>query len=584
MATKAKTKKKEVPATEPATALAVPDGGRFEEAVLISDIKPSPSNPRRRIDDATIAELAASIGTVGVLEPLLIRANGKGYELVCGERRWRAAQVAKILSVPAIVRDLTDEQVLDIQIHENLHREDVHPMDEAYGYQFLRDKLGCDVKELALRVGKSEKYILNRLKLNTLIKEAQDDIDAGHLPLVYALEIAKYSPEAQEMILEEGTYVLDGKWVKDGWVYTPVKTKLRLFGEFKGWIDERILRLLSSAPFDKKSTELRKDGLACVACPDRTGANIGLFEANQIGKKDACLNPACWQGKAETHVQITRESIAKTAEINANDVPLVNTAYWSDRDGVLGRDSFVQIVAKKKNDYDGTSTAKCGKTVRAVEMADGKYGTIVDICPAESGCKIHHKNSSSSSGAKKSSKSDEQLRLEKLEEGRKRREEIWDSKIAEIVRRRVLADASKIFTPQFAIHAPFEGFLQELVARFKDQSSFGGQIVDSLCELAGIKDRRRTEDEKELAQILFFYIHCSKGEIGYGNYWRSQKDVKKIAQDYGINYRLIDAETRVAESSKKALKMHQEYLDAVQSGDEKAAIPRQFSDKYKTKD
>lgn len=150
------------------------------------DLQISPTNPRRRINERTIQSLADSIRAQGVLEPLIVRDIGGKYEIVCGERRYRAAPIAAVTRLPCLVRELTDEEVLDIQIHENLHREDVHPMDEAYGYQILKEKVGCDVTELSLRVGKPEGYVLNRLKLNLLLKEAQEDIDDGisrlHMP------------------------------------------------------------------------------------------------------------------------------------------------------------------------------------------------------------------------------------------------------------------------------------------------------------------------------------------------------------------------------------------------------------------
>ncbi|MEP6789329.1 MAG: ParB/RepB/Spo0J family partition protein, partial [Acidobacteriota bacterium] len=93
--------------------------------IAVEELQTSPTNPRRRINEQTIQSLAESIRTQGVLEPLIVRKADEKYEIVCGERRYRAAKVATISELPCLVRDLTDEQVLDIQIHENLHREDV---------------------------------------------------------------------------------------------------------------------------------------------------------------------------------------------------------------------------------------------------------------------------------------------------------------------------------------------------------------------------------------------------------------------------------------------------------------------------
>ena len=120
-------------------------------------------------------------------------------------------------------------------------------MDEAYGYKFLQEKLGCDVKELALRLGKSEGYVFNRLKLNSLIKEAQKDIDDGNLPLVYALEISKYTPDIQKLIYGE-VYRKEGKYQGNNWVEEPVKGELVPLKSFLDWINTRIHRLLAKAP------------------------------------------------------------------------------------------------------------------------------------------------------------------------------------------------------------------------------------------------------------------------------------------------------------------------------------------------
>ena len=157
-----------------------------------------------------------------------------------------AASIVGVIEIPCLVRKLSDEQVLDIQIHENLHREDVHPMDEAYGYKFLKEKLNCDVKKLALRVGKSEGYVFNRLKLNSLIAEAQKDVDDEHLPLVYAREIAKYTPEIQQLIYGE-VYKKESKYEGGDYIYVPIKGQMVPWKLFIEWINTNIHHLLSKA-------------------------------------------------------------------------------------------------------------------------------------------------------------------------------------------------------------------------------------------------------------------------------------------------------------------------------------------------
>ena len=246
----------------PSTKGSVPTASSDYRLVPIGELRPSLTNHRRRINDETIASLADSIKTQGILEPLIIRQLGDKFEIVCGERRYRAANLGGVEYVPCLVRELSDDQVLDIQIHENLHREDVHPMDEAFGYKLLQARLGCGTKELALRVGKPEGYVLNRLKLHSLISEAQQDVDDEYLPLRYALELAKYSEETQNLIYAE-VYESETQMHDKRWVHVPIKGETVSMSWLLEWINTNVHRVLSKAPFNTKAANLRPDGLAC---------------------------------------------------------------------------------------------------------------------------------------------------------------------------------------------------------------------------------------------------------------------------------------------------------------------------------
>lgn len=363
----------------------------------LKELQPSPTNPRRRIDETTIETLAASISTQGVLEPLIVRGNGRGakkYEIVCGERRYRAAKLAGLKDLPCLVRELSDEQVLDIQIHENLHREDIHPMDEAFGYQFLKDKLNCDIKELALRVSKSEGYVLNRLKLNLLIKEAQKDIDDMHLPLVFALEIAKYPPDIQKVIYGE-VYRKERRYGDYDYTDVPVKGETVPFRSLVEWINTNVHRLLSKAPFDPKAENLRDDGLPCTKCPDRTGAAAGLFEPAQVGKKDACLNPPCYIQKSERHIEVRRKELAKLRGVEPKDIPIIKSWGYSDGEGYLGTQS-AEVIS-------GTGQTKAGKScdmaVSGIDIEPDNYGKTVEVCLKSTGCQVHWPKTGSTAGS-----------------------------------------------------------------------------------------------------------------------------------------------------------------------------------------
>ncbi len=565
------------------------------------DLQTSPTNPRRRINEQTIESLAGSIRTQGVLEPLIVRQAGKKYEIVCGERRYRAAQVAPLTELPCLIRELSDEQVLDIQIHENLHREDVHPMDEAYGYQFLKKTLGCDVKELALRVGKSEGYVLNRLKLNQLIKEAQKDVDDGLLPLVFALEIAKYTPEIQKIVYGE-VYNKEYKYQGNDYVSMPIKGQTVPWRSFVEWINTNVHRLLSKAPFDTKATNLRPDGVACVNCPERTGAAVGLFEPNEVGEKDACLNPACFLTKAKNHVEVRRRELAELGKIDPSEVPVVRSSCYTNGKDYLGTESALVIDGANR----GGSKKNCKNAVSGIDVEPDKYGQTVQVCLKNSKCKVHWPDRKVSGKADApNGKSAEQETAERLEVHRGRREEIWNAKVAEGVRIRVLKHAAEKFEKKFRITDVGADFLPQLVARIwrmtvsGDSNNLNGVVKTLVGDWLGgtakqngihLSDGRTAiEYVKKLkremqCRILFVLIHCHKGTIGYSNSYSSQKEVSDLAAEFAVDYALIDAEVRLEFSAKKHKEVHESYLAAVRNKDKKATVPWLFSEKWRATD
>jgi len=565
------------------------------------DLQTSPTNPRRRTNEQAIESLAGSIRSQGILEPLIVRLTGKKYEIVCGERRYRAASVAAVTDLPCLVRELSDEQVLDIQIHENLHREDIHPMDEAFGYQFLKDKLACNIKELALRVGKPEGYVLNRLKLNSLIKEAQKDVDDEHLPLAFALEIAKYTPDIQKLIFSE-VYRKEGKYIGDNYVVVPVKGQTIPWRSFIEWINNNVQRLLSKAPFDTKAINLRPDGLACANCPERTGAVVGLFEPTQIGKKDACLNPACYRNKVENHVQVRRREIAEACKIEPSEVPIVRSWCYSNGKDYLGSESATVISGAKC----GGKAKKCRNAVSGVDIEADNYGQTIQVCLRTSKCKVHWPESkvSKQSGSTRG-KSDEEQATERLETHRARREEIWNAKVAEAVRVRVFKQAAEAFEKKFSIADVGTDFLPQLVARFwrmtssGDSNNLNGVVKPLVAELEGVAGKSdgtsiqgvssSTEYFKKMKRgdqfrTLFLLIHCHKGMVGHSNTYTSQNDVKELASEFKVDYDLIDAEVRLEFSSKKHNEVHRAYLDAVRGKNGDAKVPCLFSEKWKPGD
>ena len=147
--------------------------------ILLSQIRANQYQPRTSFDQKKLEELAESIKKHGVIQPVLVRKDGKGFELVAGERRFRAAKLAKLKKIPVIVSNISDVQSLEIAILENIQREDLNPLEVAKGYQRLKDEFGYTQEAVAKSVGKPRSSVANSLRLLTLSPKIQDEIDKG---------------------------------------------------------------------------------------------------------------------------------------------------------------------------------------------------------------------------------------------------------------------------------------------------------------------------------------------------------------------------------------------------------------------
>ena len=162
----------------------------------VDRIKPSPFQPRRSFDEAKIEELAASIRNQGIIQPLVVRPKGDGFELIAGERRWRAAMKAGLSRVPVVVRDASDHEALQLALVENLQREDLNPIEEASGYRRLQEEFHWSQEEMAEKVGKSRPAIANSLRLLALPAEVQQEVSGGNLPAGQARALLGLHTEA----------------------------------------------------------------------------------------------------------------------------------------------------------------------------------------------------------------------------------------------------------------------------------------------------------------------------------------------------------------------------------------------------
>jgi len=153
------------------------------QEVKLKDLRPNPYQPRKIFQPQAIEELKASIQEHGILQPIIVRKSIKGYEIVVGERRYRAAKAADLKTVPVVVRELDEKQMMELAVLENLQREDLTPIEEAAAYQMLMEKLGLTQEELAKRLGKSRPHIANHIRLLGLSQPVQELISDGKLTM-----------------------------------------------------------------------------------------------------------------------------------------------------------------------------------------------------------------------------------------------------------------------------------------------------------------------------------------------------------------------------------------------------------------
>ena len=171
--------------------------------VEIGQIRPNPNQPRKEFDEVRLEELALSIKEHGIVQPIIVRKVDDGYEIVAGERRWRAAQLVGLTKVPALVREFTEAERMEIALIENLQREDLNPLEEAEAYRTLLESFGLTQEALAKKLGRSRSQVANTLRLLQLPEQVQDEIRAGRLTMGHAKVLLGVEDPAKLVALAE---------------------------------------------------------------------------------------------------------------------------------------------------------------------------------------------------------------------------------------------------------------------------------------------------------------------------------------------------------------------------------------------
>lgn len=255
-------------------------------------LHPSPTNPRKHFSSITINELADSIKKVGVIENIGVRKHPKiegHFEIIYGERRFRASGIAGLSDIPCKLQELSDDQVFDFQITENLQREDVSPLDEAEAFQLLMNKKRCSLEELSARFGKSTDYIFGRMRLTNLVTEAKDLLDEGILPVTAAIRISLLTEQSQREALKRTIVPIKTDKI-DSKIFAGLK-------ELKTFTDTNVLMPLKYADFNIGDKKLIPQCGSCIECPNRTGNNL----YKDFTDSDKCLDNACYKNKHVVH-------------------------------------------------------------------------------------------------------------------------------------------------------------------------------------------------------------------------------------------------------------------------------------------
>lgn len=177
--------------------------------VNLDELRPNPYQPRKVFDEQALQELADSIKKNGVFQPIIIKKSIKGYEIIAGERRYRAAKLAGLEKIPAIIRDFTEQQMIEIAVLENLQRENLNAIEEALAYKNMIEKLGITQEELSHRVSKSRSHVTNIIGLLRLPKEVQQMIAEGQISMGHARVLSKL--EDDEKIIELAHQIVENK-------------------------------------------------------------------------------------------------------------------------------------------------------------------------------------------------------------------------------------------------------------------------------------------------------------------------------------------------------------------------------------
>jgi ParB family chromosome partitioning protein len=337
--------------------------------LAIDQIHESTTNPRRTFDESKLRELAESIRANGLIQPITVRPNDQGFEIVAGARRYRASQLAELFSVPARIVEIDDAKALEWQLVENSQRVDVHPYEEAQGFQRLLDIPGYDVAALVEKSGKSASHVYARLSLLQLIPTVAEAFTQERITASHANLIARLPQESQAEAFEQC-------WRKD---WQDKEPHLLPAKHVAAWIQANLYLSLADAPFDREDPTLNPAAGACVTCPRRSGFNTALF-ADVVS--DQCLDSSCYHGKIEAFLD--REIAAHPGLVQIENG-------WRNpkeqRPGAVQR-GHVREIPTATDNPDAEPVLPCAAAKAAIVVYGKQLGRKLTVC-TDKHCPVH---------------------------------------------------------------------------------------------------------------------------------------------------------------------------------------------------
>jgi ParB/RepB/Spo0J family partition protein len=445
------------------------------------------SNPRKQLGD--ISDLIASVREKGVLQPVLVRPIAGGrYELAFGQRRHSAAKAGGLVDLPAMIREMTDAEVLEAQIVENMQRADIHPLDEAIALETLIGKHHYQLDDLAAKLGKSSSYVQKRLQLCKLVEAVRKLFLSGKILAGTALAIARIPVAAlQEQAARDLT--------DDEHEPASVTRALAL-------IEARYMLRLAEAQFDIADVQLVPAAGSCAACPKRTGNQVELF--SDVKSPDLCTDPSCFREKQNA----TWKLRVKTAKETRQAVIPDREAKKLFQNGHIAYGA--QVVSLDDKDYSQNKTyrqllPKEGGPAPTL-VREPESGRILEVIDRAAAQRLTRKASSSekptSTPAEKARKAKEREEEAKRREEEKRANAGAEAVLAELFDVAALASWTKPIWTMFVVALKE----MELEYGFNDDVA-----ARRLC----IED---TEDEKNAKRIKTYFepenlLKLSEGDL-----------------------------------------------------------------------